>query len=238
MPSSDTPLDLYLAEIRRLPRLTAAEERRLGTLALRGDLAARRRLVEGNLRLVVAIARRFEGSGLDLPDLIQEGNLGLMAAAERFDPARGARFAALAGLWIRQAICRALSAHSRLVRVPLRLAASEEFRRTEQPPLSLAQPVGEDGSTLADVLGDGALGDPAAGLAADTGDAVARAFARLKDRRRRVLELRFGLDGGGERSLVQVAGELGISRERVRHLQQSTLHQLALNPELQLLRAA
>ena len=128
----DDALARYLDDIRRHALLSAGEELRLGRLSAAGDEAARRRLGECNLRLVVTIARRYRGLGLDLLDLIQEGNLGLIAAAERYDWTRDARFATYASWWIRRAICRALSARSRLVRLPLRMAESAtRVKRTE-----------------------------------------------------------------------------------------------------------
>jgi RNA polymerase sigma factor (sigma-70 family) len=234
--TTDSSLATYLDGIGRYPLLSANDELRLGTRSIRGDLEARRRLVECNLRLVVSIARHFEGNGLELLDLVQEGNVGLMSAAARFDPRRGPRFATYAGIWIRQAICRSLSTQSRLVRVPLQLAESADFRQHEKRPVSLEEPVG-DGRAVADLIADRAAEDPAL-LADEADDVIRRAFGSLGERRRRVLELRYGLDGRGERSLSQVAHELGVSRERVRRLQQASLHQLASDPELTTLRAA
>jgi RNA polymerase primary sigma factor len=233
---TDTTLATYLDEIGRRPLLTRQEEERLGRRASRGDAAARGRLLEANLRLVVWTARRCNGMGLDFADLVQEGNVGLMRAVERYDPDRGS-FAACARWWIRQAICRALSTQSRLMRVPLRLAESSEFRRSELAPLSLAEPVGDD-VVLADVLSDDGAQDPARAVGEDPVPMMREAVASLEERRRRLLELRFGLDGGGERTLAQVAGELGVSAERVRRIEERALWQLSARPELQVLRAA
>jgi len=237
MLTADSSLSAYLGEIGRFPLLTAADEWRLGARSRRGDLAARRRLVECNLRLVVSIARHYEGNGLELLDLVQEGNVGLMNAAQRFDPSRGNRFATYAGIWIRQAICRSLSTQSRLVRVPARLAESAEFRRAEQRPLSLHEPVGDGDAVVADLVSDDGAADPSL-LEEDAGAVVRRACDELGERRSRLLALRFGLDGNGERSLVEVAGELGVSRERARRLQETSLRRLAGNAELSTLRAA
>jgi RNA polymerase sigma factor (sigma-70 family) len=237
MLSPDPSLASYLDQIGRHPLLTAAEERRLGARGRAGDAAARRRLVECNLRLVVSIARHYEGNGLELLDLVQEGNLGLMTAAARFDPSRGTRFAGYAGIWIRQAICRALSTQSRLVRVPVRLAASSEFRRVEQRPLSLHEQAGDGDAVVFELLRDASAEDPSL-VGDDPVPVVRRACDALGERRRRVLELRFGLDGRGERSLGEVAEELGVSRERARRLQESSLYELAGHPELSALRAA
>ena len=109
---------MYLREISRVPLLTAAEEVSLAKALERGDLRARRRLIESNLRLVVSIARRYSGRGLSFLDLIQEGNVGLMKAVERYDWRLGHRFSTYATWWIRQAVTRALADQGRTIRVP------------------------------------------------------------------------------------------------------------------------
>lgn len=250
----DDALARYLDDIRRHPLLSAGEELRLGRLSAAGDETARRRLVECNLRLVVTIARRYRGMGLDLLDLIQEGNLGLIAAADRYDWTRDARFATYASWGIRRAICRALSTRSRLVRLPLRIAESatrvkraerelsqrlgrqpssaevaraagvdeatvEELRRAELVPLSLSEPGGDEELGLASER------------PADAPD-VASALSAIGPRPRRILELRYGLGGRPPRTLDEVAGALGISRQRVRTLETRTLLELAARPEL------
>ena len=131
--ASNDSLDQYLHEIGRYPLLSREEEFRLARLGGPGDRNARQRLIESNLRLVVAIAHDYDGLGVDLLDLIQEGNLGLLTAAERFDYRRNVKFSAYARLWIRQAIFRAVSDKSRLVRLPTRLAdAVAMVARTER----------------------------------------------------------------------------------------------------------
>jgi RNA polymerase primary sigma factor len=271
--SPDSPAR-YHDEAARYPLLGRAEEIRLAGRARDGDEAARRRLIESNLRLVVAIARRYRGHGLDLMDLVQEGNLGLMAAAERYDRPHEMRFATFAGWHIRRAICRALSTSSRTVRLPIRLVeqisavrrveeeltqrlrrpptvaelaheagidedAVEDLRRAERRPASLSEPMGHDGDTpLGDLILDEDADDPAAGVAdAHEQAGVAEAVQALGERPRRVLELRYGIDGR-ERTLDGVAGELGISRERVRTIEAAALRQLSARPELDGLRAA
>lgn len=112
-------LSTYLAEISRIPLLSPAEELRITRLAKAGDTAARRKLIVSNLRLVVSIAKKYLYYGLPLLDLIEEGNLGLMKAADRFDPERGCKFSTYATWWIRQAVTRSLSNHGRTVRIPV-----------------------------------------------------------------------------------------------------------------------
>jgi RNA polymerase primary sigma factor len=272
--SSDDSLARYFQEVGRYPLLSRAEEVRLARAAASGDEAAKGRLVESNLRLVVTIARKYRGLGLDLLDLIQEGNLGLMKAAEKYDWQRDVKFATYASWWIRQAIFRAISTKSRLVRLPVRLAeAAAKVRRTErelaqrlgrtpssdevaraaavaesvvadlrlaeQAPISLAEPVGDAEMSLTDVLGDETEETPAEAVAAsDAESSLARAYKELGERSRRLLELRYGLDGEEPRTMEDIASEIGVSRERVRQLETKTLRDLAARPELQDLRTA
>jgi RNA polymerase primary sigma factor len=117
--SKDKSLDLYLKEISKIPLLSASEEIRLATLAQQGDQPSRRILIVSNLRLVVSVAKKYLYFGLPLLDLIQEGNLGLMRAVDRFDPEHGCKFSTYATWWIRQAVTRALSNQGRLIRIPV-----------------------------------------------------------------------------------------------------------------------
>lgn len=120
----DDPVKTYLKEIGRVPLLTVEQETRLAEAARAGDEQARRRLSEANLRLVVSVAKRYAGRGLPFLDLIQEGNLGLMKAAEKFEPERGFRFSTYATWWIRQAITRAIADQGRTIRIPVHLVES------------------------------------------------------------------------------------------------------------------
>jgi RNA polymerase sigma factor (sigma-70 family) len=117
--TSRANLGVYLAEIRRIPLLTREEEQELARRVRAGDEAAKQRMTEANLRLVVQIARRYLNRGLPLPDLIEEGNLGLLRAVEKFEPERGTRFATYATWWIRQAVARALANQARTIRLPV-----------------------------------------------------------------------------------------------------------------------
>ena len=134
---SSDPLSSYLARIGRVPLLTAVHEVALAKRIERHDMAAKRTLIEANLRLVVSIAKRYDGRGLPLLDLIQEGNLGLIRAVEKFDYRRGFKFSTLAHWWIRQAITRALSDKARTIRLPVHVVEAQNKlvgvqRRLEQ----------------------------------------------------------------------------------------------------------
>ena len=117
--TSRANLGVYLAEIARIPLLTREQEQELARRVRAGDEAAKQRMIEANLRLVVQIARRYLNRGLPLPDLIEEGNLGLLRAVEKFEPERGTRFSTYATWWIRQAVTRALANQARTIRLPV-----------------------------------------------------------------------------------------------------------------------
>ena len=117
----DDPVKAYLKEIGRVPLLSAEEERALARAAKAGDMEARQKLSEANLRLVVSVAKRYAGRGLPFLDLIQEGNLGLMKAAEKFEPDKGFKFSTYATWWIRQAITRAIADQARTIRIPVHM---------------------------------------------------------------------------------------------------------------------
>src|SRR5258708_6933223 len=115
----DNTIRQYLGEIGRFPLLTAEQEMMLAKRVVGGDLEAQQRLVEANVRLVVSIAKRYNNHGISLLDLVQEGNLGLIRAAQKFDPSRGFRFSTYATWWIRQAISRAVAEHTRTIHIPV-----------------------------------------------------------------------------------------------------------------------
>jgi RNA polymerase primary sigma factor len=247
--------------------LTAAEERRLARRIERGDLAAKDRLVSSNLRLVASVARRYVGRGLPMEDLMQEGVLGLIRAAEKFDWRRRTRFSTYAVPWIRQAITHALANTSRLVRLPApqhleadRLARAERgllehgrepsaaalaeatgmkedavlrVRRADAAVASLDAPVGDGSGKLGDVLSDADATQPVeVALAAERRRAVRRSIERLAGRDREVMRLRYGLDGGGQRTLGAVGTAVGLSPERVRQLEVAALERLHEDDEL------
>lgn len=127
------PLKIYLKEIGRIPLLTAEEELELGRQIAEGDTEARRKMEEANLRLVVAVAKHYAGKGMQFMDLIQEGNIGLMRAVEKFDYTKSSKFSTYAVWWIKEAILRALDSQSREIRVPVRVAQNmNKISKTER----------------------------------------------------------------------------------------------------------
>jgi RNA polymerase primary sigma factor len=265
------PLKLYVRQIGGGRLLTAAEERALGQLKDEGDEEAKRRLVEANLRLVMSITRNYTKAGVPLLDLIQEGNLGLIRAVEKFDWRMGYKLSTYATWWIRQAVTRALADQGRTIRLPVHVA--EQVRRvmrarrvlsqklnrepelreiatesgfTEakvrdllgliEDPISLETPVGDGESNYGDLIEDANADLPEDATAENMRSSeLARALAQLNPRMRRVITLRFGLDGQAPHTLEQVGAELGITRERVRQLEARALRELRNQaPELYL----
>jgi RNA polymerase primary sigma factor len=254
-------LQLFLNEIGKYPLLTAAEEIELAKRIERGDAEAKERMINSNLRLVVSIAKRYQGHGLSLLDLIQEGVIGLIRAVEKFDWRRGFKFSTYATWWIRQAVQRGVQNRSRTIRVPIHvadlerraaraereLAAKLERQPTEEEvavaakiPLERLREAREALRTIASLdrplgeNGDATLGD----LVAGEDRALAQALATLPELERRVVELRFGLGGREPLSLESVRKELGISRERLRRVEHEALEHLSRTRELQEVREA
>jgi RNA polymerase primary sigma factor len=268
LPVSTDSLTLFMNRVGRHPLLTAAEEVALAKRIERGDAEAKEQMINSNLRLVVSIAKRYQGHDVPLLDLVQDGVIGLNRAVEKFDWRRGFKFSTYATWWIRQACQRAISNQSKTIRVPthvherrLKLARirGELVSRLDREPtreeladaaqlslqhveealdaaeagISLNQTVGsEDEGELGDLFSDPSAADPAEEAVDSLRRlGVRRALAKLPDAERRVLELRFGLDGDSQ-SLEAIGKELGVSRERVRELEQDALAYLAEEPEL------
>ena len=261
---TDDSLAAYLREIRPVPLLTAEQEVELAQRIEVGDEEAMQRFVLANLRLVVNIAKRYQGRGFSLLDLIQEGNTGLMRAVQKFDWRRGFRFSTYATWWIRQAITRALAEHARTIRLPILMGqaltkvrdASErltqrlgrepteseladdlgitisqlaEMLRTSAAPVSLETPVGEeDSDLLGDLLPDVNAIPPEERVFEQTlKEEASHALAKaLTPRERLVLELRFGLGDGHVYPLDAIGEQLGITRERVRQIENEALRKL------------
>ena len=223
---TDDGLSGFMARIAQTPLLTAAEERRLALAVERGDLDAKDRMIEANLRLVVHVARRYprDGIGLTLADLVQEGTIGLVRAVEKFDARRGHRFSTYATIWIRQSIGRAIGRHGPGLRLP-EAAARAGVPRPRV--ISLDEPAGgPDGARLADLLPDrDAVAPDEQAAAAIAAEGVRNALVELPPHERRVLEYRYGLEGGGMTS-GETARALGLRAGEVRRLEALALRRL------------
>jgi RNA polymerase primary sigma factor len=261
---AEDPLKLYVRQIGGGPLLTREEERELARRKDEGDEEAKRRLIESNLRLVMAITRNYTKANVPLLDLIQEGNLGLIRAVEKFDYRLGYKLSTYATWWIRQAITRALADQGRTIRLPVHVAdqvrrllrarrqlaqklnreptLAELARESQQSeervrellglvenPVSLETPVGDGESLYGDLIEDvHSLAPHEQSAEQARGRELAGALEQLNPRMRRVLSLRFGLDGEPPQTLEEVGSQLGITRERVRQLETRALRELRL----------
>jgi RNA polymerase primary sigma factor len=270
---STDALQLFLKDIGKVPLLTAAQEVELAKRIERGDHRAKQKMVESNLRLVVSIAKNYRNQGLPFLDLIQEGTIGLVRAAEKFDYRKGFKFSTYATWWIRQAVARALADKARTIRMPVHVVEKlnkigrterkllgelgrepsfeeiareleieveevEQIRRSAQAPISLEKPVGdEEESEFGHFLADEnvSLPDDAAETTLRK-ETLKHILGSLSLRERRVLELRYGLDGQHPRTLDEVGRTFNVTRERVRQIENQSLKKLQALAESQKLR--
>jgi RNA polymerase primary sigma factor len=229
-------LQLFLKDIGKVRLLTAQEEVDLAKRIERGDLDAKQKMVESNLRLVVSIAKNYRNQGLPFLDLIQEGTLGLVRAAEKFDYRKGFKFSTYATWWIRQAIARALADKARTIRIPVHVV--EKLNKIGRAERKLVTELGDEeesefGQFIADERAESPYERAAEIL---TKEALREALENLSYRERRVLELRYGLGGEHPRTLDEVGRTFNVTRERIRQIENQSLKKLQSLAEAQKLR--
>ena len=254
---------LFISQIRQYPLLTAEEERELARQCAGGDEDAIRRMVNSNLGLVVSVAKEYAGRGVPLLDLIQEGSIGLLTAARKFDYTLDFRFSTYATKWIRQGVTRYLANHGQMIRVPAHTA--ERIRKVLQAKQSLQQeletdpsvaqiaqrcgfteervrqllrlnpetcsldaPTGDNADgTLGILLEDLSASEPQEKLVRKELEATLNTLlGNLNDRQQQVLRLHFGMADGEAHSLEEIGKMLGISKERVRQIEQQAMEKL------------
>ena len=260
---TETGIKIYLREIGQIALLTPAQEIELAARIKKGDKEARAMMIRANLRLVVKIAHDYNNLGLPLLDLISEGNIGLMKAVERFDPAKGGKLSTYAAWWIKQSIKRALANQSKTIRLPVHLVdkiskmrrvalqMSEELGREPTDdelaeevgmasskvsqlktvsirPASLDAPISDDDTTeFGEIVGDEEALTPFEHLRdQNLRDEVSDLISVLDEREKKIIFSRFGLDGGKPKTLEEVGRKFGVTRERIRQLQNIALMKL------------
>lgn len=254
---------LYMKDLRKLPVITKEEEKEYAIRIAQGDPVARRKMIEANLRLVVKIARKYMHQGIPHLDLIEEGNLGLIRAVEKFDPTRNCRFSTYATWWIRQSIERAIANFSRTIRLPIHISSRvyriskivtsfvEKHGREPSPeeiahdtglPIdfvknlfsmvvktySLETIIDEDGKlTLEEVLPSNTVEEPLSAFEQTRRvEEVASWLDILGSDEKQVIILRYGLDGEEPQTLEAIGKTFGVTRERIRQIEQKAINKL------------
>ena len=267
------PIRMYLKEIGKIPLLTADEEVALAKRIEAGDQTAKDELIQANLRLVVSIAGHYNNRGMQYLDLIQEGNMGLIKAADKFDYRKGFKFSTYATWWIRQSITRALADQARTIRIPVHMvetinrlirtsrqlmqdlgrepttaeiadamhlteARVQEIIKIAQDPVSLETPIGEEeDSHLGDFIPDESAPAPAdAAFYALQREQLMEVLDTLTEREKKVICLRYGLDGGKSYTLEEVGEIFKVTRERIRQIEAKALRKLRTNRQIKNLR--
>ena len=262
-------LQLFMNEVGRYPLLTKEQEVELAKRVERGDLEAKEQMINSNLRLVISIAKRYQGHGLSLLDLVQEGIIGLIRAVEKFDWRKGFKFSTYATWWIRQAVQRGVANKSREIRVPVHIVEREqrmsraerdlapklgrmptdeevaeaaritvdqvvEVRAVARAVTSLDKPIAEESGTTFKELVAGEEDEVDEAVTINLAqEALHDALDELPDRERKVLKLRYGLNGERDpASLEEIGRQLGLTRERVRQIEAKALERLAVRREI------
>jgi len=257
-------LKLYFREISRVKLLTAAEEVTLAKGIEKGDMNCKQMMISANLRLVVKVAKKYVNQGLAFQDLIEEGNLGLIKASEKFSWRRGFKFSTYATWWIRQSITRALSNQSRTVRVPVHVSEDinrvmritrdltrklgrdpsvaeiskvarlkydkiHKLQRLAQRDISLEMSIGDDpnSKSVGDFIEDKTISSPAQNVFGQLRtEKLKKLIDNLNEKEQKVILMRFGFDLDEPKTLEQTGNVLGVTRERIRQIEEKALHKI------------
>lgn len=254
--TSEDSISNYLKEVRKINVLTPEEEHELTKKIAEGDQRATDALVNANLRFVISIAKEYQGQGLPLVDLINEGNYGLIKAARKFDHTRGFRFISYAVWWVKQSILQSLCDNSRMVRLPVNITnqlskIKKEIAIFEQEnhrlPVdgemdlsvmnhptcgSLNDKINEDGDEVLDIIPDNTFNNPDEDLYSEDilKDQLSKTLSVLSDREKEIVSMYFGLDGQ-PMTLEQIGEEYGLTKERIRQIKEKSLRKLRANSE-------
>jgi RNA polymerase primary sigma factor len=263
MSESGDTIQIYLKQIGEIPLLSLEEEQALARRLKKGDEEARRIMIRSNLRLVVTIAKKYMNLGLSLQDLIEEGNLGLMKAVDKYDLGKGSKLSTYASWWIKQSMMRALANQAKMIRIPVYMVekitsvnrASEIlFKRMGRQPSpheiaaylgmdpdkvfelqsmskkteSLHETIGEDGvSELIDVISDQGSSSPNRNFAEHLiQDNIMELLNKMDEREAKIVAWRFGLFGDPPKTLEEIGQKLGITRERVRQINEVAIKKM------------
>jgi len=263
MAEAGDSIQIYLKQIGEIPLLSLEEEESLARRLKKGDEEARRILIRSNLRLVVTIAKRYMNIGLSFQDLIEEGNLGLMKAVDKYDLGKGAKVSTYASWWIKQSMMRALANQAKMIRIPVYMVekitsvnkASEilfkrmgrtptyheiaeylgmepdkvlDLQTMSKKPESLHETIGEDGvSELIDVISDQGSSRPNRAIAEHLiQDNIMELLSKMDEREAKIVAWRFGLFGDPPKTLEDIGQKLGITRERVRQINEAAIKKM------------
>jgi RNA polymerase primary sigma factor len=248
MPINQEEISHYLKELRKIKVMTPERERELAERMLSDDITEsevkkiQKELVEGNLRFVITVAKQYQNQGLDFPDLVNEGNLGLMKAIENFDWSKKLRFISYAVWWVRQSILQSLNENARTIRLPVNVVqdlqrAKKELEKggVDLPDkfanlpytINLDNPLNEEGDTLVDILNNPNAELPDAGLSTEDTlkDKLINMLDVLDDREKTIIQDYFGLSGS-TRTLEDIGNDFTLTKERVRQIKEKALRKL------------